>query len=83
MEHCFLCGISLPACKNRRYKPTQELQRFVQASCQATPMAFAYKTIHDNVNEISQERRNGYGWYRDSPKRVLEHFKRWSAAHPA
>ena len=46
MEHCFLCGISLPACKNRRYKPTQELQRFVQASCQATPMAFAYITNH-------------------------------------
>jgi len=40
------------------------------------------KTIHDTVNDLSKERRNGYGWYRDSPKRVLEHFKRWSEAHP-
>lgn len=41
------------------------------------------KTIHDHVNELSKERRNGYGWYRDTPKRVLEHFKRWNEAHPA
>jgi len=36
------------------------------------------KSIHDNVSEISKERRNGYSWYRDTPKRVLEHFKRWN-----
>ena len=36
------------------------------------------KTIHDNVNDLSLERRNGYGWYRDTPKRVLEHYRRWS-----
>ena len=36
------------------------------------------KTIHDNVNDLSKERRNGYGWYRDTPKRVLEHYRRWS-----
>lgn len=40
------------------------------------------KSIHDDVSEISKERRNGYGWYRDTPKRVLEHFKRWSKKHP-
>ena len=40
------------------------------------------KTIHDDVAEISKERRNGYGWFRDTPKRVLEHFQRWSRAHP-
>ncbi len=40
------------------------------------------KTIHDNVNDLSKERRNGYGWYRDTPKRVLEHFKRWNRDHP-
>jgi PelA/Pel-15E family pectate lyase len=39
------------------------------------------KSIHDNVNEISLERRNGYGWYRDTPKRVLEHYARWSKTH--
>src|SRR5262249_5736456 len=40
------------------------------------------KTIHDTVDEISNERRNGYGWYRDTPKRALEHYGRWSKAHP-
>ena len=40
------------------------------------------KTIHDDVNEISRERRKGYGWYRDTPKRVLEHYAKWAKAHP-
>ncbi|MGA2854919.1 MAG: pectate lyase, partial [Verrucomicrobiota bacterium] len=40
------------------------------------------KSIHDNVNEISRERRKGYSWFNDTPKRVLEHFRRWSRAHP-
>jgi PelA/Pel-15E family pectate lyase len=39
------------------------------------------KSIHDDVNEISLERRNGYGWYRDTPKRMLEHYARWSKTH--
>jgi PelA/Pel-15E family pectate lyase len=41
------------------------------------------KTIHDDVNEISLERRKGYGWFRDTPKRVLEHYPKWAQAHPA
>jgi PelA/Pel-15E family pectate lyase len=40
------------------------------------------KSIHDDVSEISLERRNGYGWFRDTPKRVLEHYARWSKLHP-
>jgi PelA/Pel-15E family pectate lyase len=40
------------------------------------------KSIHDDVNGISQERRNGYGWYRGTPERVLEDYARWSKAHP-
>ena len=35
------------------------------------------KTIHDNVAEISKERRNGYAWFKDTPKRVLEHYPHW------
>lgn len=35
------------------------------------------KTIHDRVEEISKERRNGYAWYGDGPKRVLEHYEKW------
>ena len=41
------------------------------------------KSIHDDVNEISRERRKGYGWFKDTPKRVLEHYPKWAAAHPA
>lgn len=35
------------------------------------------KTIHDNVNEISRERRNGYAWYRDTPIKALEQYAEW------
>jgi PelA/Pel-15E family pectate lyase len=35
------------------------------------------KTIHDNVNEISRARRNGYAWYRDTPAKALEYFSSW------
>jgi PelA/Pel-15E family pectate lyase len=35
------------------------------------------KTIHDEVNEISKERRNGYGWYRDTPSKALQYYARW------
>jgi PelA/Pel-15E family pectate lyase len=40
------------------------------------------KSIHDNVDEISKERRRGYSWYTDTAKRALEHYARWSKTHP-
>ena len=40
------------------------------------------RTIHDDVNEISLERRNGYGWYRDTPKRLMGQYARWNQSHP-
>jgi len=41
------------------------------------------KSIHDDVNEISRERRKGYGWFKDSAKRVLEHYPKWAKLHPS
>jgi PelA/Pel-15E family pectate lyase len=41
------------------------------------------KTIHDNVDEISKERRNGYAWFGDAPKRALAHYAKWAKTHPA
>jgi PelA/Pel-15E family pectate lyase len=35
------------------------------------------KSIHDNVNEISKERRNGYAWYRDTPTKALQRYSEW------
>ena len=41
------------------------------------------KSIHDTVNEISLERRNGYGWYGDSPARAIGAYKQWNLKYPA
>jgi PelA/Pel-15E family pectate lyase len=35
------------------------------------------KTIHDNLNEISSERRNGYAWFNGSPQKALAHYAEW------
>jgi PelA/Pel-15E family pectate lyase len=40
------------------------------------------KTIHDDVNEISAERRNGYGWYGTGPARELERYAQWARRAP-
>jgi PelA/Pel-15E family pectate lyase len=40
------------------------------------------KSIHDDVNEISAERRNGYSWYNAGPQEALDRYAEWSAAHP-
>jgi PelA/Pel-15E family pectate lyase len=40
------------------------------------------KTIHDDVNDLSRERRNGYAWYNAEGIAVLAQYKTWAAAHP-
>jgi PelA/Pel-15E family pectate lyase len=40
------------------------------------------KTIHDDVNELSLERRNGYAWFNTSGVAVLNDYKAWAPAHP-
>jgi PelA/Pel-15E family pectate lyase len=40
------------------------------------------KTIHDDVNDLSLERRNGYSWYNSEGVAVLEHYKSWAQTHP-
>jgi PelA/Pel-15E family pectate lyase len=35
------------------------------------------KTIHDNVDELSLERRNGYAWYSAGPKSALDAYAAW------
>jgi PelA/Pel-15E family pectate lyase len=37
------------------------------------------KTIHDNVSELTFERRNGYAWYSAGPKNVMDAYEKWSA----
>lgn len=40
------------------------------------------KSIHDDVSEISRERRNGYSWFNESPAKALELYAKWAPAHP-
>jgi PelA/Pel-15E family pectate lyase len=39
------------------------------------------KTIHDDVNEISPGRRNGYGWYVTEPEKAIDAFQSWSRVY--
>ncbi|HUA62601.1 MAG TPA: pectate lyase [Verrucomicrobiae bacterium] len=35
------------------------------------------KTIHDTVEELSQERRRGYSWYSSSAQAAIDRYKTW------
>ncbi|TWI69696.1 PelA/Pel-15E family pectate lyase [Pseudoduganella lurida] len=37
------------------------------------------KSIHTDVNELSVERRNGYGWYGNGPAATLAAYDKWAA----
>ena len=41
------------------------------------------KSIHDKVEEISAERRNGYQWFNGGAAQALERYAKWAPAHPA
>jgi hypothetical protein len=41
------------------------------------------KTIHDDVNELSLKRCNGYAWFNAKGVAVLNDFKAWAKAHPS
>lgn len=40
------------------------------------------KSIHDDVNELSLERRNGYSWFVTNPGKTLKLYDKWSKTHP-
>jgi PelA/Pel-15E family pectate lyase len=40
------------------------------------------RSIHDDVNELSLERRNGYSWYGTRPAQVLAAYADWARTHP-
>jgi PelA/Pel-15E family pectate lyase len=41
------------------------------------------KTIHDDVTELSLERRNGYAWYGKDPEQALDAYAAWKLKHSA
>jgi PelA/Pel-15E family pectate lyase len=41
------------------------------------------RSLHDTMNELSLERRNGYNFYVTSPQKALKTYVKWSAKYPA
>ena len=41
------------------------------------------KTLHDNVNELSLERRNGYAWYSGGEQKTIDDYAAWAKSHGA
>ncbi len=41
------------------------------------------KTIHDNVDDLTVERRNGYAWYSPGPKSALDAYTTWHSQKAA
>jgi len=41
------------------------------------------KTLHDNVNELSLERRNGYAWYSNGEQKTIEGYAAWAKTNGA
>ena len=39
------------------------------------------KTLHDDVNELSEERRNGYAWYSGGAQQAIDRYAAWSKDH--
>jgi len=40
------------------------------------------RSVHDNVEDLSKKCRDGYGWYRESPQKVLKYYYAvWSKEH--
>jgi PelA/Pel-15E family pectate lyase len=39
------------------------------------------KTIHDDISELSLERRNGYAWYSAGPQQALDGYSTWRKSH--
>jgi PelA/Pel-15E family pectate lyase len=41
------------------------------------------KTLHDDVNELSLERRNGYAWYGNGEQKTVEGYAAWAKTNGA
>jgi PelA/Pel-15E family pectate lyase len=39
------------------------------------------KTLHDDVNDLSLERRNGYSWWSNGEQKTVDHYADWAKAN--
>lgn len=56
--------------------------RFYEISSDRPLFGDRDKTIHDDVTDLSAERRQGYAWYGTFGKKLLEKYPQWAAQHP-
>ncbi|HEV2578916.1 MAG TPA: pectate lyase [Acidobacteriaceae bacterium] len=57
--------------------------RFYALNTQQPVFGDRDKTLHDDMNEISQERRNGYAWFNTEPAAAIKMYENWCANHGA
>lgn len=56
--------------------------RYYQIGTDKPIFADRDKSIHDKVDELSKERRNGYNWYSAESQSALDRFAQWNVEHP-
>jgi PelA/Pel-15E family pectate lyase len=56
--------------------------RFYEIGTRRPIFADRDKSIHDNVEELSRERRMGYSWYNSVPQEALDRYAQWIKLHP-
>jgi PelA/Pel-15E family pectate lyase len=56
--------------------------RYYQVGTDTPLFADRDKSLHDNVAELSKERRNGYSWFSSDSQRALDRFEKWNAEYP-
>jgi PelA/Pel-15E family pectate lyase len=56
--------------------------RFYQIDTDIPIFGDGDKSIHDNVGDLSRERRNGYSWFGAAPQRALDRYEKWAQEHP-
>lgn len=40
------------------------------------------KSVHDQVSELTLERRNGYSWFNTTPQKAIDAYAGWVKTHP-
>lgn len=56
--------------------------RYYQIDTETAIFGDRDKSIHDDVSELSRERRNGYAWFGAAPQRALDLYQTWAQQHP-
>ncbi len=56
--------------------------RFYQTDTDKPIFGDRDRSIHDDLYELSIERRNGYSWFGTEPQAALDRFEKWSQQYP-